>query len=131
MLLRIFIYLVLKRPSRLVSCIFGAVQTVLLLVPLIELGYFSYYYTTISTAASIAFLQSNPNEVKEYLLQNIGVLGIFCFIVGVSLLCIFLIRQNKLEISSKENNSQEFNQFIFSYNGLRYDLLDDELKIIS
>lgn len=87
--------------SRLVSCIFGAVQTVLLLVPLIELGYFSYYYTTISTAASIAFLQSNPNEVKEYLLQNIGVLGIFCFIVGVSLLCIFLIRQNKLEISSK------------------------------
>ena len=100
-LLRIFIYLVLKRPSRLVSCIFGAVQTVLLLVPLIELGYFSYYYTTISTAASIAFLQSNPNEVKEYLLQNIGVLGIFCFIVGVSLLCIFLIRQNKLEISSK------------------------------
>ena len=37
----------------------------------------------------------------------------------------------KLEISSKENNSQEFNHFIFSYNGLRYDLLDDELKIIA
>lgn len=37
----------------------------------------------------------------------------------------------KLEISSKENNSQEFNHFIFRYNGLRYDLLDDELKIIS
>ena len=36
----------------------------------------------------------------------------------------------KLEISSKENNSQEFNHFIFSYNGLRYDLFDDELKII-
>lgn len=37
----------------------------------------------------------------------------------------------KLKISSKENNSQEFNHFIFSYNGLRYDLLDDELKIIA
>lgn len=37
----------------------------------------------------------------------------------------------KLEISSKKNNSQEFNHFIFSYNGLRYDLLDDELKIIA
>ena len=37
----------------------------------------------------------------------------------------------KLEISSKENNSHEFNHFIFSYNGLRYDLLDEKLKIIS
>ena len=37
----------------------------------------------------------------------------------------------KLEISSKENNSQEFNHFIFSYNGLRYNLLDDKLKIIA
>ena len=37
----------------------------------------------------------------------------------------------KLEISSKENNSHEFNNFIFSYNGLRYELLDEELKIIS
>lgn len=37
----------------------------------------------------------------------------------------------KLEISSKENNSAEFNHFIFNYVGLRYDLLDDELKIIN
>ena len=37
----------------------------------------------------------------------------------------------KLEISSKENDSQEFNHFIFSYNGLRYDLLDDEIIIIA
>lgn len=37
----------------------------------------------------------------------------------------------KLKISSKENNSHEFNHFIFSYNGLRYELLDEELKIIS
>ena len=36
----------------------------------------------------------------------------------------------KLEISSKENNSIEFNHFIFNYDGLRYDLLDDELKIM-
>ncbi len=37
----------------------------------------------------------------------------------------------KLEITSKENNSQEFNHFIFCYEGLKYDLLDDELKIIA
>ena len=79
----------------------GFIQTVLLLLPLIEWGYFSYYHTTISTAASIAFLQSNPNEVEEYLLQNIGVLGIFCFITGISLLCIFFILHNKLEVPSK------------------------------
>ena len=99
--LRIFLYLVFKRSSKFINFMLGFIQTILLLIPLIELSYFSYYYTTISTAASIAFLQSNPNEVKEYLLQNIGVLGIFCFIIGVSLLCIFLIRQNQLEISSK------------------------------
>ena len=81
--LRIFLYLVIKRPSKLIDFMFGFIQTALLLFPLIELIYFSYYYTTISTAASIAFLQSNPNEVKEYLLQNIGVLGIFCFILGI------------------------------------------------
>lgn len=37
----------------------------------------------------------------------------------------------KLELSSKENNSEEFNHFIFNYEGLKYDLLDDELKIIA
>lgn len=36
----------------------------------------------------------------------------------------------KLEITSKENNSEEFNHFIFNYEGLRYDLLDDKLKNI-
>lgn len=37
----------------------------------------------------------------------------------------------KLEITSKENNSKEFNHFIFNYEGLKYDLLNDELKIIA
>ena len=37
----------------------------------------------------------------------------------------------KLEITSKENNSKEFNHFIFNYEGLKYDLLDNELRIIA
>ena len=36
----------------------------------------------------------------------------------------------KLEITSKEHNSQEFNHFVFNYEGLKYDLLDNKLKII-
>ncbi len=36
----------------------------------------------------------------------------------------------KLEITSKENNSFEFNHFIFNYEGLKYDLFDNELRII-
>jgi mRNA-degrading endonuclease HigB of HigAB toxin-antitoxin module len=36
----------------------------------------------------------------------------------------------KLEITSKENNSIEFNHFIFNYEGLKYDLFDNELRII-
>jgi hypothetical protein len=36
----------------------------------------------------------------------------------------------KLEISSKENDSKEFNHFVFYYEGLKYDLLDDKLSII-
>lgn len=37
----------------------------------------------------------------------------------------------KLELTSKENNSQEFNHFVFSYMGLRYDLFENDLKIIA
>ena len=37
----------------------------------------------------------------------------------------------KLEITSKENNSKEFNHFIFNYEGLRYELSDNTLKIIA
>jgi hypothetical protein len=37
----------------------------------------------------------------------------------------------KLEISSKEHNSEQFNHFIFNYEGLKYDLLDDKLKIVT
>ena len=36
----------------------------------------------------------------------------------------------KLEITSKENNSKKFNHFVFNYEGLKYDLLDNKLKII-
>ena len=36
----------------------------------------------------------------------------------------------KLEITSKKNNSREFNHFIFKYEGLKYELLNNELKII-
>ena len=36
----------------------------------------------------------------------------------------------KLEITSKENNSQEFNHFIFRYEGLKYELLDNVLQIV-
>lgn len=35
----------------------------------------------------------------------------------------------KLEVSSEENNSKEFN--IFKYDGIKYDLLDDKLSIIA
>lgn len=37
----------------------------------------------------------------------------------------------KPEIASKENNSFEFNHFVFEYKGVKYDLLDDELKVVS
>ena len=37
----------------------------------------------------------------------------------------------KLEIASKENGSFEFNHFVFGYKGQKYDLLDDELKVVS
>ena len=37
----------------------------------------------------------------------------------------------KVEIASKENNSFEFNHFIFNYKKTRYDLLDNNLKVLS
>lgn len=99
--LRIFLYLLIKKPGKLIGFIFGFIQTALLLIPLLELVYFSQYHATISTAAGIALLQSDPNEVKEYLLQNIGVSGIVGVVAGISMLCVFLIKQNQLEIPAR------------------------------
>lgn len=42
----------------------------------------------------------------------------------------FKLHKIKLEMTSKEHNSKEFNHFIFNYEGLKYDLLDNKLKII-
>lgn len=64
---------------------FGLLHTVALLIPLLQLGYYSIYKYPITEAASMALLQTNPAEAKEFLLLNIGYSGLVAialFLVG-------------------------------------------------
>lgn len=69
----------------------------MIIIPLLSLLYYIYYNTTISTAAAIAVLQTNPNESFEYLLQNIGYTGIFilAFLLIILISCFYFLNSAK------------------------------------
>lgn len=71
-------------PAKLNTLFITAIQFILIVIPVFQIIYFIQYGTCISEAAVMAIFQTNPAEAKEYLLMNIGYLGIFCT-------CLFLI----------------------------------------
>ena len=84
----------LKKPA-VVAGIMGVLQTVLMVVPVVQLWYYKNYSTPVSPAACLALLQTNASEAREYFLANIGYgggLGIaFLFLC----LAVLLIRGNR------------------------------------
>lgn len=93
-LLRILVFCLARKDTKFIDFIFACIQFIVIFIPLAELLYFLYYGTTISTAAGIAILQTNPNEAKEFLLQNIGLLGIAGICVTLFFIIAFFMYQN-------------------------------------
>ena len=82
---------------------FGLLHTVALLIPLLQLGYYSIYKYPITEAASMALLQTNPAEAKEFLLLNIGyggLVAIALFLVGEFLVFSRLNSLNEANLES-------------------------------
>ena len=77
--------------------LFGFFHTLLLLIPLFEIAYFLYYNSPVSSAACMAFLQTNPAEAREYLLLNLGYTGLISTVLFLFILLLVLAKLNTVK----------------------------------
>lgn len=82
------------KKARRISCIMGLLQTLLLVLPVVQILYFISYGTPVSPAACLAMLQTNGSEAREYVLQNLGVAGILAVMLLFCLLLCLLVKGN-------------------------------------
>lgn len=75
---------------------FSFLHALFLIIPVIQLGYFYIYCYPITEAAAVAVLQTNFGEAKEYLLLNLGFMGIIGSIIFWISLFILLAKMNDL-----------------------------------
>lgn len=75
------------------------IQYILIIIPIVQIIYFIQYKTCISEAAIMALFQTNPAEAKEYLLMNLGYLGIIFTIFFIFLLYYSIYKLNLSEIN--------------------------------
>lgn len=68
-------------------CILASIQTVFMLLPLLQVFYYVVYQTPLTEAAWVAVLQTNTAEAYEYLMQVWGIAGIGA--LGLAILGIF------------------------------------------
>ena len=76
-----------KRVQKASNILITLAEAALMMIPLVSLMYFCNYGSIITSSSAIALLQTNPNEAKEYLLQNIGNVGI----AGISFFLLFML----------------------------------------
>ncbi len=81
--------------ARISQFIFGVLHTLLLIIPITQTVYFLIYGSSITPAAAMAVLQTNPAEAREYLLQTLGMTGIVGGAFALILLLLLFIRLNK------------------------------------
>lgn len=77
---------------------FALLHTIALLIPILQIGYFFVYRYPITEAASMALIQTNPAEAKEYILLNFGYYGILLTIVFWIIIYLFLVKANRLNL---------------------------------
>lgn len=94
------------KDSSIINFGFGLLDTIVALIPCLQLVYFANYQYPITEAASIALLQTNPEEAKEYLLLNLGYGGIIASVVVLFLMLLCFVHFNKFE----SNNNQKLNK---------------------
>ena len=78
-------------------------EVCLMVIPIASILYFWNYGSAITSPAAIALLQTNPNEAKEYLMQNIGYGGIVALILLLVGMIISFYRMNSLIDIPSEN----------------------------
>ena len=83
-----------KRFHIIIHSLSALVEVCLMIIPIASILYFCNYGSTITSPAAIALLQTNPNEAKEYLIQNIGYGGIIALILCLAGLLISSYRMN-------------------------------------
>lgn len=88
----------------LTSIIISFFQTILLLLPLLEIIYFIYYGSCISEAAIMAIYQTNPEEAKEWLSVTFGYTGLL-FIFSVYKCYFLYLLQIKYQKYNQKHNS--------------------------
>lgn len=89
--------LLLKRfcSGKIASTIATIIQLCLLFIPLLQLQYFGLYQLPVTEAGAVALLQTNANEAKEYIMLNIGILGIALTAIVIIGLTYLLYKNNK------------------------------------
>lgn len=83
-------------------------DTIAALIPCLQLVYFANYQYPITEAASIALLQTNPEEAKEYLLLNLGYFGIMAAVVVFALMLLYFVHLNKFHNNSAIKLSKKY-----------------------
>ena len=91
-----------KRVQKASNILIALAEAALMIIPLVSVMYFCNYGNTITSSSAIAMLQTNPNEAKEYLLQNIGYVGI----AGIVLFLLFMLGGFYKINSSAEKNTK-------------------------
>ena len=94
------------KDSRIINFGFGLLDTIAALIPCLQLVYFANYQYPITEAASIALLQTNPEEAKEYLLLNLGYGGIIASVVVLFLMLLYFAHLNKFESNNIKLNKK-------------------------
>ena len=94
--------------SRIITFGFGLADTMAALIPCLQLVYFANYQYPITEAASIALLQTNPEEAKEYLLLNLGYFGITASVVALVLMLLCFVHLNKFHNNSTVKLSRKY-----------------------
>ena len=91
------------------------VQLFLITIPILEIIYRLYYGTAISEAAILSIYQTNKEEAKEFIMQNIGYGGIFAAIILVICCFAFLyvLNTKNLQLINKAKLAKKQLIFLF------------------
>lgn len=81
------LYHTTRIPKTVNRCILACIQTVLLLLPLLQIFYYLVYKTPLTEAAWVAVLQTNTAEAYEYLMKVWGIPGLGA--LGIVILALF------------------------------------------
>ncbi|WP_405380847.1 sulfatase-like hydrolase/transferase [Phascolarctobacterium sp.] len=88
-----------KMDGKVAVWLFGLLHTLIVVIPVTQLAYFANYKTPITEAASMALLQTNANEAREFLLLNLGYSGIVAVVMFLGLVWYCFSCLNSLQSS--------------------------------